>query len=95
MSWSVREKRKVKSTFLNIESKAVFNKGMIIRELKSGEVWEVEVLHSTSIAPGYIITNPTFMQQKNYINYSFERNLFYSWPGALFETFGYKFVILI
>ena len=93
MDWPTQRKKKTRTTFLNIESMSVFNKGLILRELKSEEVWEVEVLHSTSTAPSFILSNSNLAQQKNYFNYSFERNLFYSWPGPLFETFGYKPVL--
>jgi len=93
MDWPTRGQQKLRATFLNIESMSVFNKGLIVRELKSGEVWEVEVLHSTSTAPSFIFGNGNFAQHKNYFNYSYERNLFYSWPAPLFETFGYKPVL--
>jgi len=51
-------------------------------------------LHSTPIEPGIIIPmnpkDPKFKQKKNYVNYSFEKNVFYSWPMQLFESFSYK-----
>lgn len=41
LSWSTISKCTIKTTFLNIESMSIFNKGVIIRELKNEEMWEV------------------------------------------------------
>ena len=52
----------------------------------------VEIVRSTPIKPGCIVPEQKQQQSQNFVNYSFERNLFYSPPGELFETFSYRYV---
>ena len=77
---------------MNINNMSIFNKGVIINELCDGRMWEVEIVRSTPIKPGCIVSEEKQQQGQNFVNYSFERNLFYSPPGELFETFSYRYV---
>lgn len=42
--------------------------------------------------PSLMVKGTEFEQERNSINYSFEKTTFYSQPEQLFESFGYKTV---
>jgi hypothetical protein len=71
MQWSVRCRRTLRTRLFNIDSMSIYKEGVIMRELRDGEMWEVEILHSTPTDNSCIMDQPPFRQKGNFVNYSF------------------------
>lgn len=92
-TWSIHDKNwAVKEEFLNFDNMSIFNKGVILREIKAGELWEAEIAQTTPLPNSLVVSNTVFLQEKNSLNYSFQRDLFYSQPEAFIQSIGYKIV---
>lgn len=72
---------------------AIYNNGIIIHFLDNNR-YGVELVTTVPIELCISTQGTLFKQNKNFINYSYEKFVFYSNPTNFFESIGYKIVII-